>query len=132
MNRRLKFYKLTNLTVFAVLIKDIAIGFKGTFLPDSISKNCTINCLTSAENTRQPNSVFESNNLCFFRALALQLHGNQQLDETSSKTFNLFISRVEGVTPGQFQGVHKKDITFVEDLLKLNTVLYDKKVRAVK
>ena len=62
---------------------------------------------------------------CAFRALALHLHGIQRLEEETSKLFNLFINKMDGLSADQFQGVHMNDIPFVEDLLTLNIVLYD-------
>ena len=89
MNTKWRFYKLTNLTVFAALFKDVPIGSKDAVLPEPLLKNHTINCLTFEENTRQP----YNDNLCLFRALALQLHGNQRLEEETSEFFNLFINK---------------------------------------
>ena len=64
-------------------------------------------------------------NLCLFRALVLHLHGTQRLEEQTSKLFNLFINKMDGLSPNQFQGVHMNDIPIVEDLLTLNILLYD-------
>ena len=67
-----RLYKLTNLTVFAALLKNVPMGCKDEVLPEPLLKNCTINCLTFERNTRQP----YNDNLCLFRAHALHLHGN--------------------------------------------------------
>ena len=121
MNTKWRFYKLTNLTVFAALLKDVPMGCKNAVLPKPLLKNCTINCLTYEENTRQP----YNDNLCLFRALALHSHGNQQLEEETSNLFNSFINKLDGLSPNQFQGVHMNDIPTVEYLLTLNVLLYD-------
>ena len=121
MNTKWRFYKLTNLTVFAALLKDVPIGCKNAVLPESLRKNPTINCLTFEDNTRQT----YNDNLCLFRALALHLHGSQRLEEETSKIFNLFIKKMDGLSADQFQGVHMNDIPIVEDLLTLNILLYD-------
>ena len=84
MNTKWSFYKVTNLTVFAALLKDVPMGCKNAVLPELLLKNHTIKCLTFEENTRQP----YNNNLCLFRALALHMHGNQRLEEETSKLFN--------------------------------------------
>ena len=120
-NTKWRFYKLPNLTVFAALLKDLPMGCKNAVLPKPLFKNHTINCLTFEENTRQP----YNDNLCLFRALALHMHGNQRLGEETSKLFNLFINKMDGLSADQFQGVHMNDILFVEDLLTLNIVPYD-------
>ena len=121
MNTKWSFYRLTNLTVFAALLKDVPMGCKDAVLPESLLKNCTINTLTFGKGTRQP----YDDNLCLFRALALHMHGNQRLEEQTSKKLNFFINKMYGLSADQFQGVHMNDIPFVEDLLTLNIVLYE-------
>ena len=120
MNTKWSFYKLTNLTVFAALLEDIPMGCKNAVLPEPLPKNHTINCLTFENNTRQP----YNDNLCLFRALALHMHGNQRLEEKTSNLFNVFINKMDGLSPNQFQVVHMNDNPNVEDLLTLNILLY--------
>ena len=72
-----RFFKLTNLTIFAALLRDIPMGCKDAVLPESLLRNPSIYCLTFERNTRQP----YKDNLCLFRALALHLHGNERLEE---------------------------------------------------
>ena len=121
MNTMWRFYQLTNLTVFAALLKDVPMGCKNAVLPKPLLKNHTINCLTFEENTRQP----YNDSLCLFRALPLHMHGNQRLKEETSKLFVLFINKMDGLSPNQFQGVHMNDVPTVEDMLTLNILLYD-------
>ena len=120
-NTKCRLYKLTKMTVIAALLKDVPMGCKNAVLPEPLLRNGTINCLTFEENTRQP----YNDNFCLFRAHALRLHGNQRLEEETSKLFNFFINKMDGLNPNQFQGVHMIDILTVEDLLTLNIVLYD-------
>ena len=75
-NTKWKFFKMTNLTVFAALLKDVPMGCKDTVLLEPLLKNHNVNCLTFERNTRQP----YDDNLCLFRALALQLHGKKKLE----------------------------------------------------
>ena len=96
-------------------------GCKDAILLKPLLKNCTINYLTFGENTGQP----FNDNLCLFLALALQLRGNQRVEEETSKIFNLFINKMDGLSTDQFQGVHMNKYPFVEDLLTLNILLYD-------
>ena len=121
MNTNWRFYNLTNLTVFAALLKNVPMGCKNAVLHEHLLKNHTINCLTYEENTRQP----YHDNLRLFRALALHLHRNQRLEGETSKMFNLFINKMDGLSADQFQGVHLNDIPTVEDLLTFNILLYD-------
>ena len=108
MNTKWRFYKLTNLTVFAALLKDVPMGCKNASLPEPLLKNHTINCLKFEENTRQP----YNDNLCLFRALALHLQGNQRLEEETLKLFNLFINKLDGLNPNRFQGVNMNDDSY--------------------
>ena len=85
MNTKWRFYKLTNLTVLAALLKDVPMGCRNAVLPEPLFKKHAINCRTFEENTRQP----YKNNLCQFRAPALHMHGNEQLEQ---KTFRFFIN----------------------------------------
>ena len=120
MNTKWRFYKLTNLTVFAALLKDVPMGCKNAISPEPLLRNGTINCFTFEENTRQP----YNDNLYLFRALAFHMHGNQRLEEETSKLFSLFINKKDGLSHNQLQGVHMNDIPTVEDLLTLNILLY--------
>ena len=61
----------------------------------------------------------------FFGAPALDLHGTQRLEEETSKLFNIFINKMDGLSPNRFQGVHMNDIPNVEYLLTLSILLYD-------
>ena len=90
-------------------------------LPEPLLNNCTINCLTFEENTRQP----YNDNVSFFRASALHWHGNQRLEEKTSEIFNSFINKMDRLSPNQFKGVHMNDIPIVEDLLTLIILIYD-------
>ena len=53
-NTKCKFYKLTNLTIFASLLKDVPIGCKDTVLPEPLLRNCNVKCLTFERNRRTP------------------------------------------------------------------------------
>ena len=114
-------FKLTNVTVFAALLKDIPMGCKDTVLPEPLLRKCNVNCLTSERNSSQP----YNDNLCLFRAVALHLFGNERLEEGTSKIFNLFVNNSEKGDVSTFQGVHLNDIPKVEDFLHINIFLYD-------
>ena len=89
------------------------------FLPELLLKNRTISFLKYEENKIEP----YNDNLGLFPALALPLHGNQRPEEETSKFFNSFKKRMDGLRPNQFNGVHMNDIPIVEDLLTLNILL---------
>ena len=120
-NTKWKFYKLTNLTVFAALLKDVPMGCKDSVLPEPLLKNQNVNCPTYEQNTKKP----YKDNLCLFRALALHLYGNERLEEETSKIFNLFLNNRGEADPSKFQGVQMTDIPKVEEMLQLNFFPYD-------
>ena len=96
-------------------------GCKDTVLLEPLLRNCIVNCLTFERITRQPHN----DNLCLFRALALHLYGNEELEEETSIVFNLFLNNSEKRDPSMFQGVHMTNIPNVEEMLQLNIFLYD-------
>ena len=53
-NTKWSFFKLTNLTIFAALLRDIPMGWKDAILPEFLLKNHRVNCLTFEKNTRKP------------------------------------------------------------------------------
>ena len=53
-NTKWKFYKLTNLTVFVALLKDVPMGCKDSVLPEPLLKNQNVNCFTYEQNTKKP------------------------------------------------------------------------------
>ena len=115
------FFKLTNLTIFAALLRDIPMSCRDSVLPESLLKNRTVNCLTYEQNTKKP----YKDNLCLFTALALHLHGNERLEEETSKLFILFLINSTNSDPSKFQGVCMDDIPSVEDIVRINIFIYD-------
>ena len=97
-NTKWRFFKVTNLTKFAALLRDFPMGCKDTVLLESLLRNPSIYCFTFERNTRQP----YKDNLCLFRALALHLHGNERLEEETSKLFNLLLVNSTNPDPSKF------------------------------
>ena len=114
-------FKLTNLTIFAALLRDIPMGCKDAVLPEPPLKNHTVNCLTFEKNTRKP----YSDNLCLFIALALHLHGKERLEEETSMLLNLFLVNRTNPDPSNLQGVCMDDIPSVENIVGMNLSIYD-------
>ena len=120
-NTKWRFFKLTNLTIFAALPRDIPTGCKDAVLPESLLRNHTVNCLNYEQNTKKP----YKDNLFLFRAVAFHLHGNEGLEEETSKLFNLFLVNSTIPDPSKFQGVCMDDIPSVEDIVGINIFIYD-------
>ena len=61
-NTNCKFFKLTNLTIFAVILRDIGMGWKDAVLPESLPRNPTVICLNYEQNTKkkQTKTIFAS------------------------------------------------------------------------
>ena len=119
MNKKWRFYKMTNLTVTAVLLKDILMGRRDGLLPKPLLKIHAINCLTFEKKTRQP----YEDNLCILRALALPLHGNQKLEKEKFENLKLFMNIMDRLSASEFHGALLNNITSVEDLLLLDILL---------
>ena len=120
-NTKWKFYKLTNLTVFAALLKDINMGWKDSVIPEPLLKKQNVIGLSYEQNTKRP----YKDNLCLVRALALKLHGNERLEEETSKFFNLFLNNCGEADPSNFQGDHMTDLPKMEDMLQFNIFVWD-------
>ena len=120
-NTKWKFYKLTNLTVFAAVLRDIPMVRKDSVLPEPLLRDQNVNCLTYEQNTKKPYKI----NLCLFRALALHLQGNERLEKETSISFNLFLNNCGEGDPSKFQGVHMTDIPRVAEMLQLNIFFHD-------
>ena len=97
-NTKWRFSKLTNLTIFAPLLKDIPMGCKDAVRPESVLRNPSIKCLTYEQIAKKT----YKDNLCLFRALALHLQGNERLEEETSKLFNLFLVNSTNPDPSKF------------------------------
>ena len=120
-NTKWRFFKLKNLTIFAALLRDIPMGCKEAVLPESLLRNPSINCLNYEQNTKKT----YKDNLCLFRALALHLHGNERLEEETSKSFNLFVVNSRNPDLSKIQGACMDDIICVEDIVGINIFIYD-------
>ena len=120
-NTKWKIYKLTNLTVFVALLKDVSMGCKDSVLTEPLLKNPKANCQTFEKKTRKP----YKDNLCLFRADALLLFGNERLEQETSKFFNVFPKNCGEADPSKFQGVLVTDIPKTDEMLQLNLFLYN-------
>ena len=96
-------------------------GCKDAVLLECLLKNHTVNCLTYEQNTKKP----YKDNLCLFRALALHLHGNERLEEETSKIFNLFLINSTNTNPSKFRGLCVGDIPSVKGIVGTNIFIHD-------
>ena len=117
-NTKWKFCLLTNVTIFAALLKNIPMGCKDAVLPEPLLRNCSVNCLMS--NGHGP----YNDNLCLFRALAVHLHGPNRIEEEAKKIFNDYLTK-SGLNPSNFLGVSLDSLPIIEDIVQLNIFIYD-------
>ena len=64
-------------------------------------------------------------NLCLLRALALHLHGNDRLEEKTSKLIIVILKTTSGIDPANFRRVRMEDMAAVEDIVQADIFLYD-------
>ena len=114
-----KFCKLTNITIFAALLKNVPVGCSDLSLPVPLLKNHYVHCLVSDQNKKPYNDK-----LCLFRALAIHLHGSSVLEINTKSLFTRFIEKVS-YEAEQFQGVSFPDLHLVEEVIQHNIFIYD-------
>ena len=115
------FYKLTYVTIFAALLKQVPMGGKDTLTPDALPKNASIKNLIFEQYVRKP----IKNNFCLLRSEAFYLRRIERLEQETSKLFNLFIGKTGGTDLENFGGVCKEDIAAVEDIVQADVFLYN-------
>ena len=108
------------MTIFAALLKNVPMGCPDSVIPEPLLRNNHVNCLISNQDTKQP----YNDNLCLFRALAVNLHGTTGLETSTSKIFNDFLEK-SGYDPKQFRGVSMDNLPVVEDVVEKNIFIYD-------
>ena len=77
------------LEFFEALLKEVPMGCQETVLPDTLLKNHSVKCLIFEEIIQKP----YKDNSYLFRALALHLHGNERLEDRTSKMFTTYSSK---------------------------------------
>ena len=118
-NTKWRFTLITNVTIFAALLKNIPMGCPDSVLPELLLKNHSVNCLLSNKD-KEP----YKDHLCLFRALAMYMNGHKNLDSHTSRYFTDFISK-SGYHPKNFRGVSVEDLPVVEEIVQRNIFIYD-------
>ena len=85
-----RFKLITNVTIFAALLKNVPMGCPDSVIPEPLVRNNLANFLVPDQNTKQP----YNDNLCLFRALAVHLHGTTSLETSTSKIFIEFLEKL--------------------------------------
>ena len=118
-NTKWRFKLITNVTIFAALLKNIPMGCLNSVLPEPLLRHTQVNCLLS-DKDKQP----YKDHLCLFRALTMYLHGHSNLNAHTSQLFTEFISK-SGYDPKNFRGVSIDDLPVVEGRVERNIFMYN-------
>ena len=110
---------ITNVTIFAALLKNIPMGCPDSVLPEPLLRHTQVNCLLSNKD-KEP----YKDHLCLFRALAMYMNGHNDLDSHTSRYFTDYISKF-GYDPKNLRGVSVEDLPVVEEIVQRNIVMYD-------
>ena len=118
-NTKWRFKLITNVTIFAALLKNIPMGCPDSVLPEPLLRHTQVNCLLSNKD-KEP----YKDHLCLFRALAMYMNGHNDLDSHTSRYFTDFISK-SSYDPKNFRGVSVEDLPVVEEIVQRNTFIYN-------
>ena len=99
------------MTVFCVLLKKTPVGCKDAATKGAVVNNHSAKCLNFEENTRKSNKDI----LCLSGSLGLNLHGNETLEEETSKLTQPFPENTGGTDVAHFRGVCTEDVETLED-----------------
>ena len=111
-----RFFKLTNLTIFAALLRDIPMGCKDTVLPESLLRNRSTDCFTNKTPKKHTRTIFVSSEHLLSTCMEIR---------DSRKLFNILLVNSTNPDPSKFQGVCMDDILSVEDIVGINIFIYD-------
>ena len=117
-NTKWNFYKVTNVTFSAALLKEVPMGCKIGILPDPLLRNLFVKSFTFQDFTRKS----YNDNLSLRRALAFHLQGIEKIEEESSSLFNIYREKIGGMI---LQTVWKILQQWVTLLMRIFYALYD-------
>jgi len=109
---------LTNVTFYVNKLFDHPIGARVVF-PDHILKNKAVVALVSGSNGPY------TDNLCFFRCLAVHRGAPVTDVEVPAKTYYRQYLQQQDMTPADFKGVTLDDLVVLEQVFSLNVYVYD-------
>ena len=114
-----RFELITNVTIFAALLKNIPMGFPNSVLSGPLPKNHSVNCLLSNK-AKEP----YKDHLCLFRELAMYMNGHSNLDSHTSRYFTEFKTK-SGYDPKNFCGASVVDLPDVDESVQRNIFIFD-------
>ena len=102
-NTKWRFKSITNVTIFAALLKNFPMGCPDSVLPEPLLRHTQMNYLLFNKD-KEP----YKDHLCLFRALAMYMNGHSDLDSDNSRYFTEFVSK-SGYNRKSFRGVSVED-----------------------
>ena len=118
-NSKWRFALITNVTIFAALLKNILLGCLDSVAPEPLLRNPEVNCLVS-----NGHDVPYNDNLCLFRAISIHLFGSVDVEPHAMQLFDNFVSATD-CDPENFMGVSRDQIPVIENLVEKNIFIYD-------
>ena len=118
-NSKWRFALITNVTIFAALLKNIPLGCLDSVLPEPLLRNPEVNCLVS-----NGHDVPYNDNLCLFRAISIHLFGSVDVEPHAMQLFDNFVSATD-CDPENFMGVSLDQIPVIKILVEKNIFIYD-------
>ena len=115
-NTKWRFKLITNVTIFAALLKKIPMGCPDSVLPEPLLRHTQVNFLLSNID-KEP----YRDHLDLFSALAMYMNGHNDLDSHTSRYFTENVSK-SGYDPRSFRSV-SRDLLVVEEIVQ-RTSLY--------
>ena len=88
--------------------------YTDSVISEPLLRNHQVNCLIP-ESRKQP----YNDNLCLFRALAVQLHGTTNLETSIYRIVGGFLEKLSS-NPKQFRGILIDNLPIVEDVVEKN------------
>ena len=96
------------------------VGCKDDLLPHHLVKRADVNCLTYKVNKERYND-----NFCLLRAVCMHKTGTERLKKETSKLLKALLDINWNLSVENFRGIALEDIHVVEDLAKVNILVYD-------
>ena len=79
-NTKWRFKLITNVTIFAAVLKKIPMGCPDSVLPEPSLRHTQVKCFSSNKDKKP-----YKDHLCLFRALAMYMNGHNDLDSHTSR-----------------------------------------------
>ena len=114
-----RFALITNVSIFADLLKNIPLGSLDSVLPEPLLRNPEDNFLLS-----NIHDVSYNDNLCLLRAISIHLFESVDVKPHAMQLFDNFVSATD-CDPENFMGVSLDQILIIETLVEKNIFIYD-------